>query len=84
MTFTPDPHGQAAFMLCEALALLLVENGIIAKEQLTQALAGIVEVKQEVAGRTEDVVVSVASIGLLRIVALSIAAASASEPAPDA
>ncbi|WP_120010723.1 hypothetical protein [Teichococcus vastitatis] len=84
MTLTPDPHGQAAFMLCEALALLLVENGVIPKEQVTGAIDGIIELKQEIAGRTESVVVSVASIGLLRNVSQSIAVASIYEPTPHA
>ncbi|WP_157986084.1 hypothetical protein [Teichococcus vastitatis] len=80
MTLTPDPHGQAALMLCETLALLLVESGILLKEQIVDAIDGVIEVKQEVAGVSESVVVSVVSIGLLQTIARSIAAA----PAPGA
>ena len=80
MTSTPDPHGQAALMLCESLALLLIAKGILPKNQVVEAIDGIVEVKQEVAGVSESVVISVASIGLLRTIARSISAAS--DPAP--
>lgn len=80
MTLTPDPHGQAALMLCESLALLLVEQGVLCKSQVTDAINGVVEVKEELAGENEDVVVSIASIGLLRTIARSIAVASVPEP----
>jgi hypothetical protein len=72
----PDPHGQAALMLVESLLLLLVEQGILQKEQVIEAIEGVVEIKQEIAGRSESVVVSMVSIGLLRAVALSVSAAS--------
>ena len=73
----PDPHGQAALMLVESLLLLLIENGVIQKEQATEAIDGIVEIKQEIAGKSESVVVSIASIGLLRAVSGSLRAAIA-------
>ncbi len=63
-------------MLCESLAILLIEGGVIRREQASDAIDTIVEVKHEVAGTSESVVVSMASIGLLRAVAQSIAAAS--------
>ena len=75
MELTPDPHGQAALMLCEGLALLLIEEGIVHRDELVGVIEGVVEVKQEVAGVTEGVVISMASIGLLLGVARSIAAA---------
>ena len=67
-------------MLCEGLALLLIEEGILPKAGVVDAIEGIVEVKREIAGVSEDVVVSVTSIGLLLGVVRSIAAASASGP----
>lgn len=63
-------------MLCESLLLLLVEDGVIGKEAAIAAIETVVEVKQEIAGRTESVVVSMASIGLLRAVAQSVLAAT--------
>jgi len=80
MTLTPDPHGQAALMLCETLALLLVEKGVLLKSQVIEAIDGLIEVKEEVAGVSESVVVSIVSIGLLRNIAQSIAAATVPEP----
>lgn len=68
-------------MLCESLMLLLVEQGIIAKDQAADAIDGVIEVKREIAGTRESVVVSIASIALLRDVAQSVAAAT--EPAPS-
>ncbi len=74
MTLSPDPYGQAALMLCESLMMLLVERGIIPKEQAVEAIEAVVEVKQEIAGTTESVVVSMTSIGLLRAVSQSLSA----------
>ena len=67
-------------MLCESLMLLLVERGVIDKDQAAEAIDGVIEVKREVAGKRESVVVSMASIALLRAVAQSVAAAT--EPVP--
>lgn len=66
-------------MLCESLALLLVEKGVIRKDQAARAIEDVIEVKYEIAGKRESVVVSMTSIALLRDVAQSIAAAA--EPA---
>ncbi len=79
MNLTPDPHGQAALMLCESLMILLVEEGVIRKEQAIDAIDTVIEVKQEIAGKTESVVVSVASIILLQAISQSISAASPPE-----
>jgi hypothetical protein len=75
MKLTPDPHGQAALMLAESLLLLLVEQGVLQKEQVIERIEGVVEVKQEIAGTSESVVVGMMSIGLLRAVAGSLSAA---------
>ncbi len=61
-------------MLCEGLILLLVEKGIIDKKRAADVIDGVIEVKQEIAGVCETVVVSVASIALLQAVARSISA----------
>ena len=75
MEITPDPHGQAAFMLCESILLLLIDRGVIDKVEALDAIEGPVEVKQEIAGVSESVVVSVASINLLQTLARSVSAA---------
>lgn len=75
MKLNPDPHGQAALLLVESLLLLLIEKGVVRKEQVVEAIDGAIEVKQEIAGASESVVVSIVSIGLLRAVAQSLSAA---------
>ena len=62
-------------MLCESLMLLLVEEGVIAKDRALDAVETVVDVKNELAGTSESVVVSRTSIALLRGVASSISAA---------
>ncbi len=63
-------------MLCESLALLLIEQGTVSKHQVIDAIEGVIEVKREIAGTSEPVVVSVASILLLQTILRSISAAS--------
>lgn len=63
-------------MLCESLALLLIEQGIVSRHQVIDAIEGIIEIKREIAGTSEPVVVSVASILLLQTILRSISAAS--------
>ena len=77
MEHNPDAHGQAALMLCERMLLLLVEEGVLPKDRVLDAIADVIDVKQEIAGAAESVVVSIASIGLLRAVAQSLAAMGA-------
>ncbi|HTI03373.1 MAG TPA: hypothetical protein VL752_20700 [Acidisoma sp.] len=81
MEMTPDPHGQAALMLCESVLLLLIDKGVIDKDQAADAIDGVIEVKQEIAGVSESVVVSLESITLLRTIARSISAAADPERA---
>ena len=69
-------------MLCESLMLLLVERGVIDKDQAAEAIDDVIEVKREIARTRESVVVSMASITLLRDVARSVAAATARPPVP--
>ena len=63
-------------MLYESLALLLIEQGIVRKQLVVEAIQGVMEVKREIAGVSEPVVVSVASIFLLQDILRSISAAS--------
>jgi len=46
MTSAPDPHGQAALMLCESLAYLLIEQETVSRQQVIDAIEGVIEVKQ--------------------------------------
>jgi hypothetical protein len=76
MTPPSDPHGQAALILCESLILLLVEKGVIRREDAYDAVEGAIDVRREVASSSQSVVVTVASISLLQAVVRSIAAAA--------
>ena len=78
MDRSPDPHGQAALMLCQGMLLLFVEKGSLGKDEVASMIEGLIEVKHEMAGTSESVVVSIESIGLLRSISLSIDAASIS------
>ena len=67
-------------MLVKGILLLLIEGGVVGKENIIEAIEGVIEIKREVAGTSENVVVSVASIGLLRGISASLSAAPS--PAP--
>ena len=62
-------------MLCESLMLLLVQEKLIDKEQVLEAIDLVIDVKKGMAGKRESVVVSVESINLLRDLARSISSA---------
>ncbi len=66
-------------MLCESFALLLIEQGIVDRHQVIDAIEGVIEIKREIAGASEPVVVSVTSILLLQTIMRSISAASPPE-----
>ena len=63
-------------MLCEGLLLLLIRNGAITKDDASETIDEIIEVKREIAGERESVVVSMASIALLKTIAHSLSAAT--------
>ena len=81
MNHAPDPHGYAAMLLCESLMITLIRNGILRQAEALEAIADVLDVKREIARSTDGVLVSIASIGLLRGVERSLAAiALADEP----
>jgi hypothetical protein len=49
-----DPHGQAGLMLCEVLLHLLVEEGVITKTRVIEAIEGVTELAREMAERDES------------------------------
>lgn len=63
-------------MLCEGLALLLIERGTITREEAVDVIDGLVELGHEIAVTTSDPVVSVASILLLQTIGRSMSAAA--------
>ena len=79
MELTPDAHGQAALMLFKGFLPLLVEKGIIDKDETADLREGIIDIKQEIVGVRESLVVSVASITLLRAMARSFSVSAGRE-----
>jgi hypothetical protein len=61
----PDPHGQAALLLCEALLHLLVEQNVLEKNDVCSTIEGVEEVKLEFADK-EPLEAVKASLDLLR------------------
>ena len=76
MTLISDPHGQAALMLCESFAYLLIEHGTVSKHQVIDAIEGVIEIHREIAEASESVCVGITSILLLQGVVNSIRATS--------
>ena len=74
ITPTSDAHGQAALMLCESLAYLLVEAGVLGREAVADAIEGVIEVQQGMAGREEQAGSCRTAVGLLTTIALSLRA----------
>lgn len=79
-TRDPDPYGQAALMLCETIASLLIETGKLSKEDVAGSLFAIMDVKQDLTGDLEPTAVGVTSSALLRAIAISVLATEPSKP----
>lgn len=68
----PDPHGQAALLLVESLIHVMVENGLLTREEALDAVRTSTEVKTEIAeGDREPRPVALASLALLKEICLS-------------
>ena len=63
-------------MLYESLVLLLIDQRVIGKAEALESINDVVELKRDIAGVSESVVVGMTSIALMRQVAHSVAAAS--------
>lgn len=75
MTPAPRSRGQAAAALRESLVCFLFKPRPVGARQVGDAIKGAIEVRLEIAGACEDVVVSLASIPLPRTLAPSQAVA---------
>jgi hypothetical protein len=73
-TRAPDPHGQAALMLCESLLYLLVEGGVIGKERAAEAIDAIIDLQREMIDNDEAADASRTALGLLQSIAQSLLA----------
>ncbi len=77
MVLSPDPQGEAALLLCEGLFQLLLETDIVTKDNVLHAIEDIIAARQANPGATGDDCVSIATIGVLRAIGVSLAATPA-------
>jgi hypothetical protein len=78
-----DPHDDAGLMLCESLMLLLVEKGVISREEAVDAIEGVIEVSRETAETNKSVVISLVPISRLQAIARSISVAMGQKRGPS-
>jgi hypothetical protein len=70
----PDPTGQASLMLCEALIHMLIEKGLLSKQEVSDVIAGVEEIAHEIDSRTEPDVIRQPTSGLLQAIRQSVQA----------
>lgn len=68
----PDPHGQAALLLVESLIHVMVEKGLLTREEALDAVQTSTAVKTEIAkADSEPRPIALASLALLKDICLS-------------
>lgn len=72
---------QAALMLVESLALALIENGILDREEVVDAFENVVETKRRLGAESEDTAVAAKAVGLVNIIVNSLRLAGDRRPA---
>ena len=73
-------EGQAALWLSESLILALINNGVVDKERMLEAVDVVIAAKRELAIDGREPEVATASIALLASISASIAAAKGGPP----
>lgn len=68
-------EGEAALMLVESLVLALVEQDVLTREQVSEAIETVIETKRGKGGDTEHPRISAAAIGMLNMLSNSVSAA---------
>ena len=68
-----DPQGRVTLMLCESLFHVLVEEGVITKAKVMEALEGIVELTREMADSGNPAVAGGDAADLVEAIATSFA-----------
>lgn len=63
---------QAALMLVESLALVLVENGVVSSDAVVEAFENVMETKRRLGEESEDAAVAARAAGLVSIIANSL------------
>ncbi|MGK9171040.1 hypothetical protein KXR53_32395 [Inquilinus limosus] len=71
-----DAAAQAALMLLESVILVLLNNGIVSRLQIVEAIEMVIEAKRDLAEDGVHPKVSLRAAGMLSIIANSIAASS--------
>lgn len=68
-------EGEAALMLVESLAIALVEQDLLSREQMADVIETVIETKRRSGGDTEHAAISDAALGILSTLANSVSAA---------
>ena len=68
-------EGEAALMLVESLMLAMIEEGLIGRERVVEAVETVIETKRNLAERDQHPEISRPAVGIVRALANSIAAA---------
>jgi hypothetical protein len=78
-----DTHDDSGLMLCESLMLLLVEKGVISREEAVEAVEGVIEVTREIAETNNSAVISLVPISRLQAIARSMSVAMSPKRGPS-
>jgi MOSC domain-containing protein YiiM len=79
----PDPHGQASFMLWEGLTLLLIENGVVRKDDVVKVVEEIIAIIQNTSKKLRNDKTKLALIRQLQVISESVSAANSSPLLPN-
>lgn len=69
---TTHASAQAALMLVESLALVLVENGVLSSDEVVDAFENVMETKRRLGEESEDAAVAAKAAGLVSIITNSL------------
>ncbi|MFK8251884.1 hypothetical protein [Ancylobacter terrae] len=75
-----EAKAQAALMLVESLALSLVEQGVLTREEVVEVIENVIETKRRMGEESEDPEVAHAAAGMLSVIANSVRAAHSAPP----
>ncbi len=70
----PNPYGHASLMLCEAIIHILIEKGLLSKEEVCEVIASVEEIAHEIEHRADSNVACRATSVLLQAIRQSLQA----------
>jgi len=73
---SPDPLGQASLMLWEGLVLLLIEKGVVNKDDAVTVVIGVTEIVQGLVRTQNKAKANLELVRILRAIAGSLSAAN--------